>query len=296
MNFPYYLLLPLLAAVVYAVAALAIKRAFAFGMGMWRMTFLANMAMGVLFIPLIFLGGVDEPTGRWYQPLLGGLAFFTGQIFTFLALEKGDVSVATPVLGSKVLLVAFFSTFLVAQPITATLWIAAGLTTLGLFLLQGSTPVERRRILPTILLSATSAAAFALNDVLIQRWAPLWGIGHFLPLMFGALSLYSLAFIPFFRGPLLAFPRSGAAWVVSGCLLLALQALILTVTFGTFGNATGVNVVLSSRGLISILLVWMVGHWFANTEQHLGRAVLGKRLAGAVLLVAAIITLFIDES
>ncbi|MEO1834365.1 MAG: hypothetical protein ABGZ49_02630 [Akkermansiaceae bacterium] len=38
------------------------------------------------------------------------------QLFTFLALQKGDVSVVTPVLGSKVILVAFSRSFARAQP------------------------------------------------------------------------------------------------------------------------------------------------------------------------------------
>ncbi len=287
-DFPFYLLLPLLAAIVYAVGALALKRALSFGLGLWRLTFLANLAMGVLFLPLLLLGGAENADGRWYQPVLGGLAFFTGQIFTFLALNKGDVSVATPVMGIKVILVAFFSTLLVDQPVSPQLWGGAVLTTVGILLLHGGSAAERRLVLPTLVLAACSASAFALTDVLVQRWAPLWGIGHFLPLMFGCLTVFSLGFIPFFSGPLWPLPRAGAGWVAAGCCLLALQAFILAVTFGVFGNATAVNIVFSSRGLMSVVLVWLVGHWFTSSEQHLGRKVLGRRLCGASLLVGAI--------
>lgn len=287
-DFPLYLLLPLLAALVYAVGALALKRALSFGLGLWRLTFLANLVMGLLFLPLLLLGGAENADGRWYQPVLGGLAFFTGQIFTFLALNKGDVSVATPVMGIKVVLVALFSTILVAEPVSPQLWGGAFLTTVGILLLHGGSAAERRLVWPTLLLAASSASAFALTDVLVQRWAPLWGIGHFLPLMFGCLTVLSFVFVPFFKGPLWPLPRGGAGWVLGGCVLLALQALILAVTFGVFGDATAVNIVFSSRGLMSVVLVWLVGHWFTSSEQHLGRKVLARRLAGASLLIAAI--------
>ena len=53
---------------------------------------------------------------QFYQPVLVGLLFVVAQLFTFLALQKGDVSVVTPVLGSKVLLVAFSRSFARARP------------------------------------------------------------------------------------------------------------------------------------------------------------------------------------
>ena len=37
-----------------------------------------------------------------------------------------------------------------------------------------------------------------------------------------------------------------------------------------------------------MIAVWLVGHWFANEEQKLGPRVLRSRLAGAVLMLAAI--------
>jgi O-antigen ligase len=48
-------------------------------------------------------------------------------------------------------------------------------------------------------------------------------------------------------------------------------------------------VLYSSRGLWSVLAVWLVGHWFANREQHHGARVLVWRFIGAALLMAAIL-------
>ena len=45
----------------------------------------------------------------WWQPVLVALTFIAGQAFTFVALQRGDVSVATPMLGIKILLVALLT-------------------------------------------------------------------------------------------------------------------------------------------------------------------------------------------
>jgi hypothetical protein len=45
----------------------------------------------------------------------------------------------------------------------------------------------------------------------------------------------------------------------------------------------------SSRGLWSVVAVWLVGHWFYNQEQKLGASVLVWRLVGSALLLVAIV-------
>jgi hypothetical protein len=58
---------------------------------------------------------------------------------------------------------------------------------------------------------------------------------------------------------------------------------------GTFGHATVVNIVYSSRGMWSVVLVWLVGHWFQNTERaEQGHTIMATRFAGSGLILAAI--------
>ena len=66
-------------------------------------------------------------------------------------------------------------------------------------------------------MAVLAAACFALTDVLVQKWAPAWGVGRFLPLMFGAVAVFSIGLVPFFSAPLRSVPR--AAW--GGIPLLA---------------------------------------------------------------------------
>ena len=42
-------------------------------------------------------------------------------------------------------------------------------------------------------------------------------------------------------------------------------------------------------------MVWWLGHWFDNTERARGAHVLGSRLFGAVLLMAAVVAVLADR-
>jgi len=70
---------------------------------------------------------------------------------------------------------------------------------------------------------------------------------------------------------------------------LAVQALGLAFALSTFGEATKMNIAYNSRGLWSVVLIWAFGHWFGNTEREGGTRRMLRRLAGATLLVAAIL-------
>lgn len=285
---PFHLLFPLAASIAYVFAMLAFKRSGDWGVGVWRTAFVSNIAIGLAFAPLWLLGGHPQPAALLWQPLLVALLFLSGQVFTFLALHYGDVSVGTPVMGLKIVLVALGSTFLLPGSVPPTLWIAAFLGTAAVVLLSRGESRPRHSVGRTVLTAALAAASFALFDVLVQKWSPAWGVGRFLPLTCGTLAVLSFGFMPFFSAPLRAIPGHAWRWLGGGSLLLALQSAMFVYAIGAFGNATVMNIVYSSRGLWSVVAVWLIGHWFANEEQKLAPAILRSRLAGAVLILAAI--------
>lgn len=281
-------LLPLLAAAVYAVGALLIKRAADLGVGVWRTAFVANILGALLFQPLWLLGGTLHPE-RWWQPVLVGLFFVLGQWLTFVSLDRGDVSVATPVLGLKILLVAVLATAIAGDVLRWQLWAAALLATAGIALLnRRAANATHHHVGQTIVTAGLAAAAYAVFDVLVQAWAPAWGAGRFLPLAMGVSGVLSFAFVPRFRAPLSALPRATWPWLLAGTLTLGAQSVAFVSTVAKWGHAAQANVLYSSRGLWAVLAVWLVGHWVQSRERQLGRAVLLGRLAGAVLMMAAI--------
>lgn len=279
--------MPLGAAVFYVVGALLVKRSADFGVGVWRTAFLSNLISAVLFQVLLGLGGTFQWHLLW-QPAVASVVFLLGQLCNFLALQRGDVSVATPVLGVKIILVALFSTWLVPQVIPGRLWLAAGLSSLAIVLLNRTGGVRHHHVGITILSAGASGALFALFDVLVQKWSPAWGAGRFLPVMMGFVAVLSAALVPFFHAPLAAIPRPAWRWLIGGCGVIGLQSMVFVLAVAFYRHATQANVIYSSRGLWSVVAVWSIGHWFASREQHLGASVLGWRLAGAFLMLAAI--------
>lgn len=284
-------LFPLAAAVLYAVGSLLLKRSLADGVGAWRTTFVCNVLLAALAAPLLAFAPAPSPEAAWYQPVVSGTTFFLGQVFTFLALNRGDVSVATPVLGTKVIFVAFLSVLLIHLKIAWTLWLAALLTTVALALLGGGhlSAAARRKFVSTALYAGLSALAFSVTDVTTQKWCQPWGTAAFVPRFLGVCALLSLGLIPFFSGRLRDIGAASWRWLLGGAFLLGLQGLMLYVVIGHYGHATEVNVIYNSRGLWTIVLVWAAGSWFANTENREGRGAMAGRLAGSVLLLAAIV-------
>lgn len=295
---PLPLVLPLVGAVVYVVAALLLKRAANLGADVWRTTRIINYTAAVASTPLWLFGGTIPSASLWWQPALGGLLFLAGQLLTLLALNIGDVSVATPVLGVKILLVALLSAVLIGDPIGARLWTAAALSSVAIGLLNFNREHTHGRVGTTIILAALGASAYALFDVLVQKWSPLWGTGRFLPIAMTCGAVYSLALRPYGAAQTAPAKETGPSyrwWLVGGAAGFALQGLMFITSISVYGNATTANVLYSSRGLWSVVAVWAVGHWFSNREQHLGARVLAWRLLGAVLLMMALLIVLLNR-
>lgn len=284
-----HLLFPMAAGVGYAVAALMLKRAMAFGVGPWRLTFFSNWAMGLVALPLILVPVAPAEGLVWHLPIWTAITFFGGQIFTFLALFRGDVSVATPLMGTKVLFVAMITVVLLGESVSLPWWVAAFLATAALGLLGGGKSALRGKLWPTIPYALLSSLFFALTDVLVQKWGPGWGATRFIPAMFVLVAVYSFVFLPFFRNPLFSVQPGGWRWLIGGGLLLGAQGSLMGYGLATFGDATAMNIVYSSRGIWSIGLIVLVGHWFGNDERSLGRGVMIRRFIGAGMLLAAVV-------
>lgn len=283
-------LFPFIAALLYAFGALVLKRSSDLGVGLWRTTFVANLLVAGLFSLLWLLGGPPVEKELLWQPGVIALCLFVGQLTQFLALEKGDVSVAVPVFGLKVVLVALLTPLLIGVAVGAKLWAAALLSVVGITLLNrqdASQPSRNLRV--TFIAGGTGAVCFAVFDLLVQKWGPTWGVGRLLPCIFWINALLSFGLVFRFSAPLSAVPRRAWPWLLGGSVLLGIQSVTFVSTLAVFGRATTANVVYASRGLLSVVLVWMIGHWFKNAEQHLGPAVMRRRLAGALMMMSAIV-------
>jgi len=295
-------LLPLISATIFVVGALLLKRASDLGADVWRTTRITNYITALAALPLWLLGGTIPSSASWWQPPAAATLFFSGQVLSLLALNTGDVSVATPVLGLKILLVALLSTRLIGDPMGVRLWTAAVLSTAAIALLNIDRGHPHARAGRTIVLAALGAASYACFDVLIQKLSPVWGTGRILPIVMISAAVYSIPLRVFENRKHSGDARGGSGgtqpytrWLLAGAVCFAVQGLMFITSISIYRQATIANVLYSSRGLWSVLAVWGVGHWFSNREQHLGTRVLVWRFVGAILLMAAIVLVVMDS-
>jgi drug/metabolite transporter (DMT)-like permease len=281
-------LLPLLAGLVFAFAAMAVKRGLAENVSLATMTLLSNIALGLTAMPFALFGGGDLlPTPLW-PALVYGVLVAIGNGLVYLALVRGDVSVATPLLGSKVVLVACLAALVLGQQLSLGTWAAVALCVVGLLCLRPSGRVARASMSVTIAASLAAALLFAICDLILQDWAAPLGILSIIPsaLMFAALV--SLPLVPICLRDVRHSPGGfRAALLASG--LNSVQGLLLAGAIALYYDATTTNIIYSTRGVWSVILVVVVGHWFNSSEQRLARSVLGLRVVGAALIVGAVV-------
>ena len=298
-DLPLHLLFPLASSLLYVAAALSLRRAAEARAGVWRSTFVMNVIAAAAFLPLLAGPSGPGPTPAWQAAAIAAL-FVGGQTLTMLALHRGDVSVATPVMGTKVVFVALFVTLLVGDALPVDYWVSAAMSAAGIALLNvgggggsatsdPSIQIRHRHAGLTVAASLAAAACYALFDVLVRKWSPAWGVGRLLPAVMALAAAMSLALRPAFEGPLGALPRTARGPLLLGSIFLGVQAVLLVRTLGLYPDTTRINIVYNCRGLWSVLAVWVVGHWWGNTERHAGHAAFRWRIAGAALLLGAIV-------
>lgn len=287
-----HLVLPLIAAMLFAMSALAMRAAASRQAGVASSTLMANVAA------MLGFGVFIDWSARPFLPeplmpcVILGVLFFVGQIFTVLALSRGAVSVAAPVMSSKVIMVAFILAFQLSTPPGWPTWVAAVLVMLGIACMQGgqsadSPAPDKRRVMFAIVFALIAALAFATYDVLTQVYSKQMEFHRVVPFGMVVTALLSLLLLPFMDSSVLKV-ASDRMLLVS-VILMTLQSLLIVASIGKFGDAANINIVYSSRGIWSVLFAWLIGAWFGVAEVKGQTGVAVRRLTGAAIILAAII-------
>jgi uncharacterized membrane protein len=289
-DLPLYLILPAIAAVVYAAAALFFKEAFRRGAGTLHTFVVTSWVMALFFGPFIFWEKGEMQWHLIHYPLITGAAFFIGHWITFAAIRIGDVSLVTPVMGTKSVFVAFFAWFIFGIHIPGGMWFAAMLTAIAIYILGKTDLKSTNRRMPLATgLTICSSASFGVCDALVQEWAPAFGVKAFLSILFITVALLATFLVPFFEKPLKQLDRKTIAWLLGGAILTGQQAIFISLAVSLYHNATGVNVVYSSRGLWAIVLVWLTAKLMNKRTEESDPRKLMMRFTGALLMFIAIV-------
>lgn len=285
--------LPLLGAIFYTLATLFLKRSMSLGAGSMRIVFIANFVAVPIFVPFLLVEPAVYDWSLWWTPLLCSLGNFVGLMLTFIAVRVGDLSIQTPVMGSKVVIVGSLVVLLGSGPVPMQWWVGAFLSLIAVYILSlpdgGFRQKRSKALWMTLFLSLGSAVSFSLCDAVMEKYGRGFGEAPFLFHMVCYTALLSFFLVPFFEGKLRDIPRASWRWGFVGTLFMAFEAVCLYGAISFYGNATAANILYSSRGIWSIVFVWLLGSFFKNEERKAGRSVMIKRMMGSVLLFGAII-------
>ncbi|MFY8215050.1 MAG: EamA family transporter [Chthoniobacterales bacterium] len=288
---PRWLILPAVSAFLYVVSAICIKQSIVAGAHQSAVNFFVNLLAGIVFQPLWFLAGPVDWSMAW-MPAVASITFAIGQVFTFAALRHGDVSLATPLLGVKVIFTVMVASLIFGESLSIKWWIAASAGTLGVIFVTGATlrTLLPRLTRPDALAALLAAGFFAFTDVLVQRWARDFGVPAFMAVMFGGVAVISTVIFPLRDGRhVMNIPPASRVILLFGGGLLGVQALGIGVAIAMTGNAAAANIVYSSRSLWSVVLAWAMAYFLRSSGSGSERGTLGARLGGSLLLIAAML-------
>ncbi len=290
-----HLLLPLLSSLLFVVGATFAKKAALRGISPYTNTALSNLTLAFVWLVVGLVQSEGLPFTGWLPAVAIALAFVIGQLCTYLAFQFGDVSLATPVFGVKIIIVAVLSVLSTGQEISPQVWLAAVLAAAGIGVVQAGSGFQGQhqrtagRALITVALALLAALALSLFDIGLQHYGKVHGAARFLSLMFIFTGVLSCLLIPLTDRPS-GIRQKEAVWPLAlATLLMAAQAISISYALGRFGDATRINIVYSLRGLWSVSLAWLLGQLALSPEGKLPTRTLQFRLLGALLLLAAIV-------
>lgn len=289
----WYLVFPLTSAVLYALGAIFVKDAERRGASGVRLTIISNIVVALGFAAIYPWGRFPVGPALWWPVVALAGAFALGQVMTIVAFTRGEVSVATPIMGTKVLFVILLASVFTQTQIRPATWVAAVAMLAGLWLLVGRpAATDARRVLTGVICSLIAAFAYAVFDILVQAWAATLNFNIMLPIAIalGAGMSLPLLLLPGERGR--AVPRNAWSPLMIGAVLLMAQSMLLIWSIAEFRDAPGANVVYASRGVWSVLLVQLLGLRLTPAEHFATPGIFARRLVGSSVMMLGVFLAF----
>lgn len=280
-------------AVAYPMAMLLIKRSYQQGVHPYQHLLLGTVVQALVFAVLLPFAEFPNDPALLLLPLAGIGTFLAAQFLTVMAIFRGDASLQTPLMGTKVVFVSVMSVVVIGSALPVELWVASILATAAVFLLGWSKPRHTGHLIQGILYGLASAASFALTDILIVRGADDLDPRFLLPFIMIGAALIMLASVPFTAGWTFHFEPRALVWLLPGTILFSLQAAGFGLSLAVWQNPSLVNIVYSTRGIWSVILVLVVGRSIGVPEGTMTRGVAAARASGAALMIAVVTILLV---
>ncbi|OGV58397.1 MAG: hypothetical protein A2X49_10555 [Lentisphaerae bacterium GWF2_52_8] len=258
----------------------------------------SQACMGVfslLLLPFVMRGELLSRSDYIFPIIICSLAFVFGQLCFFKVIKEIEASVASSLLGLKILMLAILSVAFLNAKISLIQWLALSVCMIAAMMMNGSSKKMNWRAAGWLFLTCLG---YAVSDLYIRRIIETMPGPSFVQrvLLGAALSylLLGILSIP----ALFMIKRSGSALkcAIPFAICWYLAMIFLFACFAVIGPLFG-NIIQSTRGLISIgfgVLIARMGHH--HLESVTGRRLFWYRLAAALLMFAAIVTYTLTQN
>jgi len=229
------------------------------------------------------------PLSDYGLALLGTTGFYLiAQVCFFLALRRTEASRLSPMLGSKIIILALLSVLFLDKSFNSLQWTAIMFSFCGAILLTGA---GARVPATAIVLISFTCLGYCLSDINIGKLIPSFQPEmKLIPASLFSTALYFIVCGIVSLVMLLFLKPSKKMWkdAIPFSIFWYTAMLCLFGCFGTVGIVYG-NILQSTRGIISVVLAVFISHMgFHGLEQKISRWVLTKRIFAAVLMTTAV--------
>ncbi|MDE0861114.1 MAG: hypothetical protein OSA93_13205 [Akkermansiaceae bacterium] len=276
--------LPFLGAALHPLLGWCVQRGSTGGVRLGAIVGIANLITAIVFIAYLRPEFDLRLVRKDWWAVGNGLLFFLGQWFSIQSVKSGDLAVHSSALGIKVVIVAFFSMLVGLEMSSFGLVVGVVLAVLAVFLVAGGSIEGWRIHRQTVGLTLVACLFFGTNDFLTGWQAQSVGTGRWMCLMIGTSGLVSLGFVFRRRESFVLMKKEPILGIVviGAGLALGLQSLLVNIAFSEYQQPTLSNVVYSSRGVMAVLFLMLIG-------KKANRQFRGRQAGGAVLMVVALI-------
>lgn len=279
---------PLIAAALYSVSVILVKEYSSFGkMSGVGALILNNAIMCAVFAPALFLGGNVNLHKLW-EPVLIGVFWGLANIATFICAQKGEVSLMTPIMGVKVLIVFVFAHFLIGAVLTTPMYIAGFACCFAVFLMGfDKSSLKSKKFAITLFLALAACTSYAMADVLIQTFSSDFSPWHMLAISSVSVLVSSFPFLHKFAAEVRNADKKSLSLCALAALIMAVESLFIFYAIREGVGAALCNILYNMRGVISVVLVFILGKKLKGVAE-LNTTMATKRLVGSIIIIAAV--------
>ncbi len=258
---------------------------------------ISHIIMGALSAVILPFIWPDDPPA-WSDlllPVLGmSICYIIAQTALFLSLKFTAASRAAPLLSLKVFILALLSLLVWGEMLSLLQWGAVFFSILAAFILNGSGGSMAGKSIAGVM---TACFCYALSDVSIRALVLEFAeSGLFYASVLTVCLNYTFCGIVAVAAIRYLPARTPKMWMdtLPFSITWFFAMFFLFACFGTIGVVFG-NIVQSSRGIISILMGWLISHLgHVHVEEKVESGVLTRRIFAGILMAAAIALFYVE--